>query len=212
MGNKYLETALNILKEWHIDLSQEDLEQEINLCILEIQKKETIQKNDFEKEFLKRMQIIHGLNNKDMNYLRRYRHLLNKIQELKSRSLSTKEILKELEISPEVYYYLLNFLENLSHNLTSLESTMLKTKDSFNALEEQLTIASWFKKANLGSFELQALLDYSIEESSMEEIAREQNTSAWYVLSRIQQTRYQLLNEKDFVEDFVHSRKKEKKW
>ena len=173
-------------------------------------KKETIQKNDFEKEFLKRMQIVHGLNNKDMNYLRRYRHLLNKIQELKSRSLSTKEILKELEISPEVYYYLLNFLENLSHNLTSLESTMLKTKDSFNALEEQLTIASWFKKANLGSFELQALLDYSIEESSMEEIAREQNTSAWYVLSRIQQTRYQLLNEKDFVEDFVHSRKKRK--
>ena len=212
MGNKYLETALNILKEWHIDLSQEDLEQEINLCILEIQKKETIQKNDFEKEFLKRMQIIYGLNNKDMNYLRRYRHLLNKIQELKSRSLSTKEILKELEISPEVYYYLLNFLENLSHNLTSLESTMLKTKDSFNALEEQLTIASWFKKANLGSFELQALLDYSIEESSMEEIAREQNTSAWYVLSRIQQARHQLLNEKDFVEDFVHSRKKEKKW
>lgn len=212
MGNKYLETALNILKEWHIDLSQEDLEQEINLCILEIQKKETIQKNDFEKEFLKRMQIIHGLNNKDMNYLRRYRHLLNKIQELKSRSLSTKEILKELEISPEVYYYLLNLLENLGHNLTSLESTTLKTKDSFNALEEQLTIASWFKKANLGSFELQALLDYSIEESSMEEIAREQNTSAWYVLSRIQQARYQLLNEKDFVEDFVHSRKKEKKW
>ncbi len=212
MGNKYLETALNILKEWHIDLSQEDLEQEINLCILEIQKKETIQKNDFEKEFLKRMQIIYGLNNKDMNYLRRYRHLLNKIQELKSRSLSTKEILKELEISPEVYYYLLNLLENLGHNLTSLESTTLKTEDSFNALEEQLTIASWFKKANLGSFELQALLDYSIEESSMEEIAREQNTSAWYVLSRIQQARYQLLNEKDFVEDFVHSRKKEKKW
>ena len=212
MGNKYLETALNILKEWHIDLSQEDLEQEINLCILEIQKKETIQKNDFEKEFLKRMQIVHGLNNKDMNYLRRYRHLLNKIQELKSRSLSTKEILKELEISPEVYYYLLNLLENLGHNLTSLESTTLKTEDSFNALEEQLTIASWFKKANLGSFELQALLDYSIEESSMEEIAREQNTSAWYVLSRIQQARYQLLNEKDFVEDFVHSRKKEKKW
>lgn len=158
------------------------------------------------------MQIVHGLNNKDMNYLRRYRHLLNKIQELKSRSLSTKEILKELEISPEVYYYLLNLLENLGHNLTSLESTTLKTKDSFNALEEQLTIASWFKKANLGSFELQALLDYSIEESSMEEIAREQNTSAWYVLSRIQQARYQLLNEKDFVEDFVHSRKKEKKW
>ena len=186
--------------------------QEINLCILEIQKKETIQKNDFEKEFLKRMQIIYGLNNKDMNYLRRYRHLLNKIQELKSRSLSTKEILKELEISPEVYYYLLNLLENLGHNLTSLESTTLKTEDSFNTLEEQLTIASWFKKANLGSFELQALLDYSIEESSMEEIAREQNTSAWYVLSRIQQTRYQLLNEKDFVEDFVHSRKKEKKW
>ena len=212
MGNKYLETALNILKEWHIDLSQEDLEQEINLCILEIQKKETIQKNDFEKEFLKRMQIIYGLNNKDMNYLRRYRHLLNKIQELKSRSLSTKEILKELEISPEVYYYLLNLLENLGHNLTSLESTTLKTEDSFNALEEQLTIASWFKKANLGSFELQALLDYSIEESSMEEIAREQNTSAWYVLSRIQQARYQLLNEKDFVEDFIHSRKKEKKW
>ena len=212
MGNKYLETALNILKEWHIDLSQEDLEQEINLCILEIQKKETIQKNDFEKKFLKRMQIIHGLNNKDMNYLRRYRHLLNKIQELKSRSLSTKEILKELEISPEVYYYLLNLLEKLGHNLTSLESTTLKTEDSFNTLEEQLTIASWFKKANLGSFELQALLDYSIEESSMEEIAREQNTSAWYVLSRIQQARHQLLNEKDFVEDFVHSRKKEKKW
>ena len=47
MGNKYLETALNILKEWHIDLSQEDLEQEINLCILEIQKKETIQKKRF---------------------------------------------------------------------------------------------------------------------------------------------------------------------
>ena len=46
----------------------------------------------------------------------------------------------------------------------------------------------------------------------MEEIAREQNTSAWYVLSRIQQARYQLLNEKDFVEDFIHSRKKEKKW
>ena len=181
--------------------------QEINLCILEIQKKEINQKNDFEKEFLKRMQIIYGLNNKDMNYLRRYRHLLNKIQELKSRSLSTKEILKELEISPEVYYYLLNLLENLGHNLTSLESTTLKTEDSFNALEEQLTIASWFKKANLGSFELQALLDYSIEESSMEEIAREQNTSAWYVLSRIQQARYQLLNEKDFVEDFVHSRK-----
>ena len=94
---------------------KEDLEQEINLCILEIQKKETIQKNDFEKEFLKRMQIIYGLNNKDMNYLRRYRHLLNKIQELKSRSLSTKEILKELEISPEVYYYLLNLLDYFFH-------------------------------------------------------------------------------------------------
>lgn len=47
MGNKYLETALNILKEWHIDLSQEDLEQEINLCILENSKKRNNSKKRF---------------------------------------------------------------------------------------------------------------------------------------------------------------------
>ncbi len=202
MKEKYILIAKSILHNYKIKMEEEDLLQEVELCILEMKAKKRTNINSFYQEFFQRLGILLGLNKKDLKFIRINKFLLNDIY-----SLNSSEILEYFDLSFEDYQYLRKLKQVLTSDFLALSDSYEIECVKLEKINECLDIVYWLKKAKLGKKEKQAVIASIINEENTTKIASDLGLTFDAVKLRIYNGLQTLKKTEPFASEFKRTRK-----
>lgn len=204
MKEEYILIAKDILSDLHVTISLEDFNQEIELCILEMKHKNLESLKDFRNEFLKRLQIILGLNKQDLRFAFYNRFFL------KNMSLPNFAVLSaSCGFTPQEYEYLIGLWQVCNNDFEELKKAHSKEDECLDNVTNQTDLALWFKKANIGNNERHILLSMALDETNVTKLSKEMGYTRYSVEKKLFLAKNILLKTEPFATEFEMTRKKE---